>query len=370
MKNIFTVLPAIFLLWNIPLLPAEFLIGTSTHKNKSLGAYQGDLLSAACHLRLAIEANNPSFLIQHPRLNVVYVVHEVSKYNGKSQGAVSAQRYQGDSWINLGEMETTGASPCHLALNPSANILVVVNYTGANIVGYSISNDGSLGELIFNIKHEGQGPNSKRQKSAHPHGVYFVDDEHFWVCDLGTDSIDQYSLKPEGEKFTWKKTQHLQATPGAGPRHGDFPPMKNYFYILNELNGTVVLWKLNSLNQWESSQELSTLPTDFKGTNTCAEVSRSPAGRWLLASNRGHDSLAVYGRDDESGRLTFSHFIGTEGQHPRSFAFSSDGQQLIVANRDSNNLAVFQWNEVTGQGELLKKVELASPICVLPLFAR
>ena len=158
-----------------------------------------------------------------------------------------------------------------------------------------------------------------------------------------------------------------RSAPGAGPRHAKFSNDGRIFYVLNELNNTVdVLAYESSDGSLSPLQTISTLPDGFVGSSTSAEIRVHPNGKFVYTSNRGHDSIAVFSRNSDSGRLSLVEIVASGGQRPRNFALSADGAWLLCANQDSNNLIVFAVDQETGRLEQSSdEVNLNSPLCVL-----
>jgi 6-phosphogluconolactonase len=110
-------------------------------------------------------------------------------------------------------------------------------------------------------------------------------------------------------------------------------------------------------------QSVSTLPKDFSGRNDIAEVAVHRSGKFLYASNRGHDSIAVFAIDAGKGTLTFVADVLTGGKEPRHFAIDPSGKYLLAENQFSNNVAVFKIDPTTGSlaptGQI---VDVPSPV--------
>ncbi|MNU65525.1 6-phosphogluconolactonase [compost metagenome] len=148
-----------------------------------------------------------------------------------------------------------------------------------------------------------------------------------------------------------------------------FHPGGKYAYVINEVNSTIAAFSYDQeAGKLAALEVVPTLPEDFRGENTTAEIAVSQDGRYLYGSNRGHDSIVVYSINQDSGRLTYVEHVSTEGGHPRHFALTPDGSLLIAANRDSNNLAVFRVNKETGQLSFTgQTAEVSKPVCVKPV---
>jgi 6-phosphogluconolactonase len=332
------------------------VIGTYTPKDgPSRGIYTVRLdtdtgaLSAPV---LAAETPNPTFLALHANGEVVYAVTESGLVDGKPGGSVAAYRLDraAGKLTALNVQSTGGASACHVTPDATGRMVVTVAYSGRQIVAQSLGTDGRVGATRSSITSAGPlGPNSARQDQAHPHSTTFSPDNRFaYVCDLGRDKILCFRTDPAAATLT--PAGEFASAPGAGPRHSKFSPDGRFFYVLNELNGTIATYACDpATGALTPKQVVATLPEGFTGLNTCAEIRLHPSGRFVYASNRGHDSIAVFARNPAAGTLTRIEIVPSSGGHPRNFALSPDGAWLVCANRDSSNLVVFKVDPATGR---------------------
>jgi 6-phosphogluconolactonase len=106
-------------------------------------------------------------------------------------------------------------------------------------------------------------------------------------------------------------------------------------------------------------ETVSTLPADFKGASACSEMLIHPNGKFLYASNRGHDSIAEFSIDPKTGRLTSIGYVPSQGKTPRNFDFDPSGHWMLVTNHDSNNAMVFRIDQNSG-----KLTPVGSPVSV------
>jgi len=136
-------------------------------------------------------------------------------------------------------------------------------------------------------------------------------------------------------------------------------------YVVNELDCTVSLVKKLSSGEYEKSQTISTLPEDFTQNNSCADIHVSPDGKFVYASNRGHNSLAIFEVDKTSGELTMHGHRAVFGNTPRNFSLTPDGKYIVVANQRSNNLVSFLRDKNTGSLQFIDQINAPSPVCVL-----
>ncbi|REE66494.1 6-phosphogluconolactonase [Paenibacillus taihuensis] len=304
---------------------------------------------------------NPSFLRVNKAGTHLYVVSET----GAEPGSVLSYALTGDTGglTSINDASTLGGSPCHVELHPSERLLVATNYTGGNFCLYAIGEDGSV-ELADHIVHSGRGPRDDRQEAPHPHSAT-VDPagRYVLVADLGTDEVVSYRIDQEAKKLV--KQGATAAAPGAGPRHMAFHPQQPILYVINELDCTVAVYSYEAeQSQLTLKQVISTLTESFTDATTCADIHVTADGRFLYASNRGHDSIAVY-RVDAGGTLELVQFAPSGGQTPRNFAISPDGEYLVAANQESSNIVTYRIDQATGELQPTGySIETNKPVCI------
>lgn len=347
--------------------PIGFYIGTYT-RGESEGIYRSSFDPATGKMtepKLVALATNPTFLAWDPAGENLYAVGEVYKDGGVI--AYTADRETG-RLTKIGETSSGGPGPCHLSVDPSGQCVIAANYGGGSVVSIPIREDGSLGEAGSIIQHEGSGPNEKRQRGAHAHSAD-VDSSGLRAvfCDLGCDRVFIYDLDPKAAKLAPAELPSFTVAPGAGPRHLAFAPDGKTLYVLNELNSTIDVMAYDAeKGTVERLQTIETLPNDFDGQNTTAEIAVHPSGKFLYASNRGHDSIACFKIDPTSGKLALIERESTGGEHPRHFTIDPTGKYLLAANRDTNNIVVLRINQETGAlTPTGQEIELSMPVCIL-----
>ena len=339
-------------------------IGTYT-RGESEGIYRLELNSETGALvtqGVVAETENPSFLALHPTLPVVYAVGEMSEGGAVSAFAVDAES---GALSLLNAQSSEGPGPCHVAVSPDGTLVAVANYSGGNVALFPVNDDGSLAPATSVMQHEGSSVH-QRQQNPHAHSVNFSPDgRYLFAADLGIDKMMIYRV--EGDALSPNEPPHAELAPGAGPRHFAFHPNGAFAYAVNELDNTVTAFSYDTENgALETIQSVGTLPDDFDESNTTAEIRVHPSGRFLYASNRGHDSIAVFSVDAESGRLSPLGQTSTQGQTPRNFNLDPSGQWLLAANQASGSVVVFAIDAETGaltpSGHSL---EAPTPVCVL-----
>jgi 6-phosphogluconolactonase len=321
---------------------------------------------------LAATSVSPSFLALHPNGRTLYAVNESRRYKGMTNsGSVSAFSidHSTGALALLNIVPSGGADPCHLTTDRTGRWLFVANYSGGSIAVFPIQANGALGEATQLEQRTGATKvDPVRQEAAHAHFVEISsDNKYLYVADLGNDQIVVYNFDAATGRLTQRSTIQLQ--PGSGPRHLAFSRDRGYLYSFNELNATITSYRHNaSTAAVEELQTITTLPKDFSGPKSGAEIAVDPSGRFLYASNRGHDSIAIFTIDAEQGRLTPAGFVSAQGKNPRAFAIDPAGAHLIVANQDTQNLVAFKIDADTGMltqsGESLEVFEPVSIVFV------
>jgi 6-phosphogluconolactonase len=348
-------------------------IGTYTPKDgASKGIYAINLDLATGQLSeptIAAEILAPTFLASHPNGRVLYSLAEVRDSEGKSTGGAAAFAVdpKTGALAPLGERSSLGGSTSHLAVDRTGRMLLTVSYGGGQITSFSLDEEGRIGPRVSVAMPTGTtGPHTKRQDKSHPHSLTISPDNRFvYVCDLGLDTIFVYAIDPATATFVAAGEFATQA--GAGPRHSKISDDGKFLYVINELGNTLAVYA-RDLDSGALSplQSETTLPLDFAGENITAEVRIHPTGRFVYGSNRGHDSIAVFSRDLYTGSIALIETIPCGGKHPRNFTISPDGQWLVCANRDTNNVTVFKIDSETGRlTDTKQSVSVFQAVCVL-----
>jgi 6-phosphogluconolactonase len=317
-------------------------------------------------LKIPVVSNNPSFLTISPDKKYLYSVGEVDNLDEKHSGGVSAFRIEKTGHLSLlNRVLTFGANPCHVAISPDGKKIVTSNYSGGNLFLFNVLPDGSLSENVQTVQHSGSGPFPGRQTEPHAHSARFdPSGKLLYAADLGIDQLKIYQVGTGSKPLSPNAQPFVKLAPGSGPRHFDFSPDGQFIYVINELSSTIsVLMKYGGV--WKEIQTIKTLPKDFSGESWCADIHVSADGRFVYGSNRGHNSIAVFKRDQMSGRLEMIQTIPVEGNWPRNFTLDPTGSFLIVANQRSNDITVFKVDEISGKLRYTGiKVQNESPVCL------
>jgi 6-phosphogluconolactonase len=327
-------------------------VGTYTHLD-SQGLYRFEMdESGRLDCRgLVASARNPSFVTLDAARRRLFAVEELADASGTSGGAVLAYRVDpgGDLFL-VNRRPTFGSKPCHVAAHPSGRVVLVANYGSGSVTVHRVEPEGGLSPPTDLAQHRGGRPDTTRQSRPHPHAIHLTTDGRWaLVPDLGLDAVLVYKVDADAGTLRRHKASKAEASLGAGPRHGAFHPSGRLFYTVNELDSTVTVFRCSKASLPEQAiQTISTIPETWHGDNLGAEIVVEPTGRFLYASNRGHDSIAIFAIDSDDGTLLPAGHVSAGGRGPRHFAIDPSGTFLLVANQDSDNLAVFRFNAATG----------------------
>ncbi len=315
----------------------------------------------------AVDTPASSFLAVHPNGRYLYAVNEQGKDND-TLSAFAIDAKSGKLTL-LNSVPARGSSPCDLSFDKTGRFLAVANYANGSVTVFQVLPDGKLGEVVGFDQMKGSSVNRERQAGPHAHCVVFSPDNRFLIsADLGADKVRVYHFNAATGAITPNNPAGLSVKPGSGPRHLVFHPNGHVAYLINEMGSTVEVlhWDAAS-GTFDSGQRLSTLPDGFTGESTAAEVMVNPAGSVLYASNRGHDSIALFTIDPERSLLSPMERTSSLGKTPRFFTFDPTGRYLLVANQDADNLVVFEVHPHTGElrpvGPIVTHLE--KPACLV-----
>jgi 6-phosphogluconolactonase len=306
-----------------------------------------------------------SFLAFYPGRSILYAVSEV-------EGGAVLGFHVDPSTGNLKRFTTEasqGSGPCHLAVDATGADVLVANYGSGSIAVLPIDKiTGELKAAASAIQHRGKGVNADRQEGPHAHQAIVDPANRFaFVCNLGCDKIFVYRFNAATGKLEPNDPQAVDLAPGSGPRHLTFDPSGRYAYVINELKSTITGFRYDAnAGTLHEFQTISTLPEDFSGNNTTAEIAVHPSGKFLYGSNRGHDSIAIFAVDAATGRLTLIGHEPVGGHTPRHFTLDPTGSFLLAANQDSDNITVHRLDPATGRlTSANQEAKIPGPMCVL-----
>jgi 6-phosphogluconolactonase (cycloisomerase 2 family) len=305
---------------------------------------------------------NPSFLALNRNGDRLYTVHG----DGDSLSVFAIDRLTGRIEF-LQQQSCGGRNPVHLALDPTGQFMVVSNHLGGCVVILPIRDDGTLGPVSQRVELPGEpGPHRVEQAFSKPHFNPF-DPSGRWVVvpDKGLDRIFVFGFG--SGQLQPAAVPCVQTRAGAGPRHVAFHPTAPLVYVVNELDSSVTAYRFDAASgALAAFQWLPALPDDFTGNSRASGITVDESGKTLYASNRGHDSIAVFAIDEATGHLRMIQSQPSLGRTPRYFALAPGGRWLYVLNEESGSIVTFAADAATGRlSPSGSQIRSRSPVCMI-----
>ena len=333
-------------------------------RGKGISVYRVEPSGEWKHVQLVGDLVNPSFLAMDRTQKYLYAIH--GDFSEVSSFAIDPAS---GKLTFLNRQSTEGKNPVHLVPDPSNRYMVIANYATGTLVTLPILSDGKLGSVVDKVALPGEpGPHKTQQGSSHPHDVPYDRQNRFIIVpDKGLDRVFAFSVDANSGKLIAANPPSVRAREGAGTRHVDFHPNKPFAYVINELDSTITVYRYNAETaEMKPLQIVPTIPQDFTGDNTAAEIAVARSGRFLFGSNRGHDSIVSMAIDEQTGLLKPLAWTSSQGKGPRFFALDPADENLYAANENSDTIVGFKVNPETG---LLSpnglKLETGSPVCIV-----
>jgi 6-phosphogluconolactonase len=337
-----------------------------THPSTAVGIYvfTMDPSDGGLTLLQIVPASNPSFVALDPPLTHLYSVNE------QTAGRVSAYAInQANGTLSfLNTASANGKDTTHLSVQPSGHYLFAANYTSGNFPVYRILANGSIGPMTDEFQSEGNGtgPNPARQEGPHAHQILTdLDGNHVFGVDLGADKVNVLNLDPGTGVLSPNTVPFVPVASGSGPRHMAFHPDRQHAYVLDELVSSITVFDYDPVRGafiWK--QTISTLPSSFTGFNTTAEIRIHPSGQFLYNTNRGHNSVAMFEVDPDTGKLDVIGWESTRGEWPRGMNIDPSGTFLYAANQNTDTIAVFRIQLANGKLKFSTLVDTPTPVDV------
>jgi len=339
----------------------SFFLGTYTDST-SQGIYKYLLQKDGTLKQIGLVAvtENPSFLAISFDREFLLAANEI---NIDGVGTVESFLITEDSLEFISKSSSGGAHPCFVAVN-NAGFVATANYTGGNVGLLKLNENGELSNVLDLQQHFGSGT-TERQKVPHAHSVWFEPNSDIVISiDLGTNELLFSHLDETSQKLLPSDDYKISMKPGAGPRHLAFHPNEKWIYVANELNSTVTLIKKSDGNKYIKSISVSSLPYGYAEPNTCADIRTSSDGKFVYASNRGHNSIAIF-EVHSDGTLRLIGNESTRGDGPRNFSLSPNEEYVLVANQRTRNIVSFKRDKKTGLLNFASEIKAPTPVCIV-----
>lgn len=339
-------------------------VGTYTGgSSEGIYAYNLDMSSGELTYENHIAGvENPSFLALSPDNKYLYAVNE------NVEGGVTSFAVDSGSGAltEINRKPSGGSLPCSIIVDRTGRCVLVANYGSGTVTAFPVLEDGGLGDCATAIQHEGSSVDPSRQEGPHAHMIITDPANRYaFVPDLGMDRIMIYQLDPGAARLTAHEPAHVQVRPGGGPRHLEFHPSVKYAYVINEMGNTITAFEYEaSAGSLSEIQMVNTLPVDYKGSSSTADIHITPSGDFLYGSNRGHDSLAIFSIDQTTGLLTPVAIESTRGENPRNFGIDPTGTFLLAANQSTDTVTTFRIDQTSGALIEVSIAEVPAPVCL------
>ena len=342
----------------------HLLVGTYTSgKSEGIYVYKFNALTGEFTAEsIAKNVKNPSFLAVSPNEKFVYSAGEIDK-----NGAVYAFSFDKKlgNLTQLSTQSSNGNYPCHVAIDKTGKWVIAGNYGAGSLTVLPVETNGGLGKPTQTIQHEGKGKNAERQEAPHVHSINIAPNNvDVFVADLGIDKLVSYSLDAKTGILSKGNPPFTKLEDGTGPRHFIMHPNGKFAYVIQELSSQITTfnYKKGSLT---AIQSISTLPADYKGANSCADIHISSDGKFLYGSNRIHDSIVIYSIDQKTGKLTYITNESTKGKKPRNFMIDPTGNYVLVANQETDNIVIFKRDAKKGTlTPTGQEISVPNPVCL------
>lgn len=288
--------------------------------------------------------NNPNWMSFSPDRKYLYSTCSI----GYSFGVAAYKVNPDSSLTEINKAKTGGLAGCYVITDPSGKFLFCANYSSGTVSVFALDGNGGIGELLRTVRHSGKGPEQPRQDGPHTHYTNITPDgKYLIVIDLGIDAVRLYPFDPV-KGIDEDKAYTFQVEPaGSGPRHLVFEHSGRFAYLLDELGNTVHVLAYEN-GTFRKIGLHSTLPAGFEGITKAAAIRLSQDERFLFASNRGYDSIAVFALDGQGG-MKMADLVLTGGSSPRDINFLPGWKKFAAANEFSDTVYFYDYDAAAGK---------------------
>ena len=318
-----------------------------------------------------VDTPNPSFLALDPTNRYLYATIElgpgqIPDINGTGRFSAWAINPANGRLSPINDVDSLGTFPAHLSVHPSGKYLLGSNYGTGNFPIYPVLSNGAIGSATDNFQDDGNGtgPNPARQEGPHAHMILTDPSQaHLFGVDLGADKVMAWTLDLGTGTLSPNTVPYAGVASGSGCRHMAFHPSQNVAYVINELVSSIDVFAFDpTRGAFIWLQTISTLPSRFTGTNSCAEIRVHPSGQWVYGTNRGHNTVAIFEVDETTGKLRVVGWESTRGEIPRGMNLDPSGTFLYAGNQNSDTIAVFRVNQANGKLHPSELVQTPVPV--------
>jgi 6-phosphogluconolactonase len=369
MKRHFISFFLVFLLLQAAAQEHYLLVGTyDSPKSEGIYVYKFNSTDGSVKEISHVKTSNPSFLAVAGNQKYIYAVSENGDSTGKGGGVISFSFNKKTGILTqVSRQSSEGNDPCYISIDQTGKWVIAGNYGSGNFSVLPVTPKGMLGKARQVVQHVGSGPDESRQKSPHVHAVFLKKNNYdLYVPDLGIDMIMTYRFDGKTGKVIPSKLGHVSTGAGSGPRHIDIHPNGKYVYLVEELSGSIAVFRDFGNGDLHEIQSLSALPLTYKGPAGGADIHVSPDGKFLYSSNRGSsNTIAIFSIDAKTGMIKLVDHQYTLGETPRNFNFDPSGKFLLVGNQNSHEVVIFKRDLKTGLlTDTGKRISVGKPVCL------
>jgi 6-phosphogluconolactonase len=340
-------------------------IGSYTNTGAAKGIYVSEFDSSSGALsmpRLVAESVSPNQVWVAPNGRYLYAANWQGSTDPVPANTISAYaidaRTGALTFIN--KVDSGGLGPNQVVVDPSGRVAVAVNYRSGSVAAFGIEKDGRIAEAFYIDQHEGLPQPPSKQPGPRAHGVVFSSDSRFaYVADIGLDRVYSYRLDASKRTMAPLDPPYVTQPAGSGPRRLQLHPNDNILYLARETDSHVAVFETHN-GRLKEIQTLRTVPAEFTGSNTTAEILVDARGKFLYVSNRGHGSIAVFAIGGD-GTLSPLEFASSGGRIPRNFSLDPTGTFLFSSNQDTENVVVLHIDRTGRLAPTGVQVPLANP---------
>lgn len=355
--------------------PANSILYVGTYSvegSKGIYVFAFDSEHGTVNLRQTVgNVKSPSFLAIHPSGRYLYAVNEEDEQGDEQSGSINAYTIDSQSGqlTFLNQQMTHGKEPCHVTIDRSGKLAFVSNYGSGSLAVLPILKDGSLGEASQVIQHTGKGVDPERQASPHVHSaIVSGDNQWLYVSDLGTDKIHVYKIdEQQGKLIPCPGSPFLRLAAGSGPRLLAVHPQDEWIYSLKEMSSTVAMLRRDGKTETVGlvEDDIPFLAETYSGERSGGDIHLDAQGRYLFATNRGNNTVAIFSLGDD-GKPTHRSLHYTGGDEPRNFLIDEPSQYVLIGHQKSNNITVFTFDAERGELKATgDQIDVPAPVCLL-----
>ena len=347
-------------------------IGTQTGGgSKGVYAYHWDAdAGRLTPIGLAAEVASPTYLALSPDRAYLFTANEVDLFHGIKSGGVSSYRIgPGAGQLTaINGVTSGGGGTCFVGVDPSGRTLLCANYGGGSAASFRIESGGVLSPAVSEFHYTGHGPNKDRQETSHVHrAIASPSGAYAFFNDLGLDVIHIYRLDAATARLTAGTPAVWKAPAGSGPRALRFHPNGRWAYCVLEMGAAVAVLEWNeAAGTLTTRQQVALTPKGFTGRAQASEIVLDTSGRFAYAACRYYDVLVTFSVAPETGQLTLLNRSTCGGKVPRDITLDPSGRWMLVANQESDEIAVIKRDEQSGRlADQAVQVALTKPQCLV-----